>query len=259
MARATARDLVESSPAISLLLADLNPAAAREVGDGLRKARPDAAGGVSERSVDASDARSVREVVRGADVVINSALYYFNLPVMQAALAERVPYVDLGGLFHVTRQQQLLHAEFERAGLTAWARRPGSRTCRPATRRGCSPVSSGSRCTAATRRMPNRPRPGATASTRSSTRRRSRRWSSATGSFASSSRSPSRRRSPSSTRSARRKSTTRSTPRSPRCRSRSRIAACASASSRSTISAPDRLFAELERRGMHTTVTMSDG
>jgi saccharopine dehydrogenase-like NADP-dependent oxidoreductase len=119
MARATARDLVESRPELELVLADLNLAGAQEVARGLRDARPESADRVSELSVDASDVTSVREAIRGSDAVINSALYYFNLTVMEAALAEEVPYVDLGGLFHVTREQLPRSADFERAGVTA--------------------------------------------------------------------------------------------------------------------------------------------
>ena len=36
---------------------------------------------------------------------------------MRAALASGTHYLDLGGLFHVTRQQLKLHAAFRRAGL----------------------------------------------------------------------------------------------------------------------------------------------
>ena len=113
MARATARDLVETRPDVELVLADVNVDAAREVAATLSGAR------VEVRPVDAADLEGVRSVLRGADSVINAAHYYFNVPVMRAALAERVPYVDLGGLFHVTREQLPLDDEFERAGVTA--------------------------------------------------------------------------------------------------------------------------------------------
>ncbi len=118
MARATARDLLDD-PGVELVLADLNLRAAQEVEEGLRRISGAAAAKIRSRGVDAADVDAVRETIRGADVVINAALYYFNLPVMQAALAERVPYLDLGGLFHTTRQQLLLHGVFERAGVTA--------------------------------------------------------------------------------------------------------------------------------------------
>lgn len=119
MARATARDLLDRRPDVALVLADLDLPAARAVEEALRTASRTGAQQISAQRVDAADVDSVRDTIRDADVVINAAVYYFNLSVMHAALAERVPYVDLGGLFHVTRQQLLLHTVFERAGLTA--------------------------------------------------------------------------------------------------------------------------------------------
>ena len=116
MARATARDLLEDRPDVRLVLADLNVDAAESVAAWLE---PVARDRLSTVRADASDVASVRDVIAGADALINAAQYYFNVPVMRAALAERVPYVDLGGLFHVSREQLELHGEFARAGLTA--------------------------------------------------------------------------------------------------------------------------------------------
>ena len=49
---------------------------------------------------------------------------------MDAALEIGAHYADLGGLFHVTKQQLKRDAEFERRGTArrsaAWARRPAS-------------------------------------------------------------------------------------------------------------------------------------
>jgi saccharopine dehydrogenase-like NADP-dependent oxidoreductase len=69
--------------------------------------------------VDARDPASLRRALDGADVVVNAADYRLNLGVMRGALAAGAHYVDLGGLFHVTRQQLELDAEFRAAGLTA--------------------------------------------------------------------------------------------------------------------------------------------
>ena len=52
-------------------------------------------------------------------MVVNAADYRLNLDVMRGALGAGAHYVDLGGLFHVTRQQLELDAEFRAAGLTA--------------------------------------------------------------------------------------------------------------------------------------------
>ncbi len=59
------------------------------------------------------------KVLRGHTVVINSTSHHFNLPVMKAALAAKVHYLDLGGLFHFTRRQLKLNLAFKKKGLTA--------------------------------------------------------------------------------------------------------------------------------------------
>ncbi|HEX8033194.1 MAG TPA: saccharopine dehydrogenase C-terminal domain-containing protein, partial [Ktedonobacterales bacterium] len=50
---------------------------------------------------------------------LNATDYPYNLHVMRAALAARVSYADLGGLFHMTRRQYELDAAFKEAGITA--------------------------------------------------------------------------------------------------------------------------------------------
>jgi saccharopine dehydrogenase-like NADP-dependent oxidoreductase len=69
--------------------------------------------------VDARDPASLSAALEGADVVVNAADYRLNLDVMRGALGAGAHYVDLGGLFHVTRQQLELDARFRAAGLTA--------------------------------------------------------------------------------------------------------------------------------------------
>jgi hypothetical protein len=69
--------------------------------------------------VDAADAESVARALDGTDVVVNCAAYRLNILVMRGALAAGAHYVDLGGLFHVTRLQLELDPEFRAAGLTA--------------------------------------------------------------------------------------------------------------------------------------------
>jgi saccharopine dehydrogenase-like NADP-dependent oxidoreductase len=69
--------------------------------------------------VDARDPGSLASALRGADVVVNAADYRLNLDVMRGALAAGAHYLDLGGLFHVTRKQLALDEEFRGAGLSA--------------------------------------------------------------------------------------------------------------------------------------------
>jgi saccharopine dehydrogenase-like NADP-dependent oxidoreductase len=72
-----------------------------------------------DEHVDARDSASLGRALDGADVVVNAADYRLNLDVMRGALAAGAHYVDLGGLFHVTKQQLELDGEFRDAGLTA--------------------------------------------------------------------------------------------------------------------------------------------
>jgi saccharopine dehydrogenase-like NADP-dependent oxidoreductase len=72
-----------------------------------------------DEHVDARDSKSLARALVGSAVVVNSADYRLNLDVMRGALAAGAHYVDLGGLFHVTRQQLELDREFRDAGLTA--------------------------------------------------------------------------------------------------------------------------------------------
>jgi saccharopine dehydrogenase-like NADP-dependent oxidoreductase len=69
--------------------------------------------------VDARDRASLGRALAGAAVCVNCADYRLNLDVMRGCLGAGTHYVDLGGLFHVTRSQLELDADFESAGLTA--------------------------------------------------------------------------------------------------------------------------------------------
>jgi saccharopine dehydrogenase-like NADP-dependent oxidoreductase len=69
--------------------------------------------------VDARDVESVQEAVAGCDAMVNATQHFWNITVMHAAAAAGVHYTDMGGLFHVTRQQVELDAEFREAGVTA--------------------------------------------------------------------------------------------------------------------------------------------
>jgi saccharopine dehydrogenase-like NADP-dependent oxidoreductase len=69
--------------------------------------------------VDVRDAEQTARSLRGAAVIINCTDYRFNVAVMKAALGAAAHYVDLGGLFHVTREQLKLDDDFKASGLTA--------------------------------------------------------------------------------------------------------------------------------------------
>jgi saccharopine dehydrogenase-like NADP-dependent oxidoreductase len=74
---------------------------------------------VGAEHVDAGDVGAVAEALAGARVCVSCVDYRLNLDVMRGCLAAGAHYVDLGGLFHMTRRQLELDTEFRRAGLTA--------------------------------------------------------------------------------------------------------------------------------------------
>jgi hypothetical protein len=72
-----------------------------------------------EGHIDVRDPASLARGLEGATVCVNCADYRLNLDVMRGALASGAHYVDLGGLFHMTRRQLELDEDFRAAGLTA--------------------------------------------------------------------------------------------------------------------------------------------
>lgn len=113
MGRITVRALTDYTDIEQVIVADYNLPRAEEVVAALTSTN------ASARQVDVTDEQQLRALLHGCDVALNAADYVFNLPVMSACIAERVHYADLGGLFHVSRQQLALHAEAEQAGITA--------------------------------------------------------------------------------------------------------------------------------------------
>lgn len=111
MGRAAVFDLARAGQRVLLLEADR--AAATAVAHAYGRGR------VEVIRADARDPSALARRLRGAAVVINCAPYRLNLPVMDAALRAGCHYIDLGGLFHMTRRQLGLDRRFRRAGLLA--------------------------------------------------------------------------------------------------------------------------------------------
>jgi Saccharopine dehydrogenase NADP binding domain len=108
---AIVRDLAESEEVHALRLLDLDLRRAEEVAldHGLDKAQAYPADATS----------NLAERLAGIDVLVNSAAYRINLAAMSSCLEAGCHYVDLGGLYHVTREQLALSARFEAQGLLA--------------------------------------------------------------------------------------------------------------------------------------------
>jgi len=96
-----------------MMLLDLDSeraaAAAQAHGGGKAAARP----------VDARSVGALAAELTEADVLVNTASYRVNLEAMRACLHARCHYLDLGGLYWMTRRQLQLHEDFQRAGLLA--------------------------------------------------------------------------------------------------------------------------------------------
>jgi saccharopine dehydrogenase-like NADP-dependent oxidoreductase len=107
MGRITTQDFLRTSrDAVHVVIADRNVAAVR----GLP---------VEAVEVDVTDPKSLARVLDGAYATIASLPYRFNLAAMHGALEAGAHYIDLGGLFHVTRQQLELAPQFTRRGVMA--------------------------------------------------------------------------------------------------------------------------------------------
>lgn len=115
MGRAVIYDLARAADVRSIIVADFDKgrayAVAREVGRGKTVGA----------FADVRETSALARLLRACDVVVNCTQYNWNLDVMRAALAARVNYMDLGGLYHVTRKQFALDRDFRRIGRLAIA------------------------------------------------------------------------------------------------------------------------------------------
>lgn len=110
--RCTVRDLARHGLFEDVVAADLDRAAAE------RFAR-EAGGPARAEALDVRDPSALRRLLTGAAVCVNAVQYGFNLEVMAACLDVGVPYLDFGGLFHMTRRQLQWDDRFRAAGLLA--------------------------------------------------------------------------------------------------------------------------------------------
>jgi len=113
MGRAVVHDLAGAREVRDIVVADFDRERAQEV------ARKFGDGKASGLVADVRDTRRLAKVLRGCEVVVNCTQYNWNLEVMRAALAARVHYMDLGGLYHMTKKQFALDRDFRRIGKLA--------------------------------------------------------------------------------------------------------------------------------------------
>ena len=107
-----------------VVLRDLAGVRSRTRGHGRRPAsvRRPSIRECAPRTVDVRDEAATARLLDGHDAVLNCVTYYFNLPMMRAALAARVPYTDLGGLYHGTLEAVRAPRRVRRGGRPGAAR-----------------------------------------------------------------------------------------------------------------------------------------
>jgi len=113
MGRAVVYDLGRARDVKAVAVADFDRDRAYEV------ARTFGRGKARAHFADVRDTQHLAKLAHGYDVLLNCTQYNWNLDVMRAALAARVNYMDLGGLYHMTRKQFALDKDFRRIGRIA--------------------------------------------------------------------------------------------------------------------------------------------
>jgi len=113
MGCATVYDLAQSKNVKQILVADFNLPRAKAVAEQF------GAGKAKAIRADVRDVSALAKFLAGYEAVLNCTQYYWNLQVMKAALAARVHYLDLGGLFYTTRKQLKLNSAFRSIGKLA--------------------------------------------------------------------------------------------------------------------------------------------
>ncbi|HEX9616403.1 MAG TPA: saccharopine dehydrogenase NADP-binding domain-containing protein, partial [Anaerolineales bacterium] len=107
------QDLAGDDRVEEVILADIDYSQARLVADYIENPK------VTVSIFDSRDSEKFEKALQGVDVCLNATVYYANLSVMEMCLKTGVHYLDLGGLFHVTRKQLQLDEAFRAAGLSA--------------------------------------------------------------------------------------------------------------------------------------------
>jgi lysine 6-dehydrogenase len=115
MGRAVVHDLGGAREVQRIVVADFDRGRAHEV------ARKFGRGKARGSFADVRDTARLAGLLRGSDVVVNCTQFHWNLEVMRAALTARNDYMDLGGLYHMTRKQFALDRDFRRIGRIAIA------------------------------------------------------------------------------------------------------------------------------------------
>ena len=115
MGRAVVHDLAGAREVRQIVVGDFDRSRTAEVAGKFGRGRARAV------FADVRKTGELARLLRGCAVVVNCTQYNWNLDVMRAALAARVNYMDLGGLYHMTKKQFSLDRDFREVGRLAIA------------------------------------------------------------------------------------------------------------------------------------------
>jgi len=114
MGRIVVRDLFEFAETDDqIVIGDFDLLKAKALAKSFKDRRVRAA------QIDVRKPRQTVRALRGAFALINCIQHDFNLLVMEAALRAQTHYIDLGGLFHMTKRQLPLDPKFREIGRLA--------------------------------------------------------------------------------------------------------------------------------------------
>ena len=111
--RAVVRYLVGNQDVSQLVIADIQPIKGEDIVAEVSSKK------VSYYDVDINKQDLLIQAMKGFNVVLNASSHEYNLRIMNAALESRVSYIDLGGFYHITKEQLALDDEFAEKRLTA--------------------------------------------------------------------------------------------------------------------------------------------
>lgn len=112
MGRITVHDLYKSTRD-RIIVAGRDGQAAEKFAASFHSAR------VGHAIIDVTQTKKLAQLIMRCSIVINCTQYNLNLHVMRACLIAKKSYLDLGGLFHMTKKQLKLDGKFKKRGLTA--------------------------------------------------------------------------------------------------------------------------------------------
>lgn len=107
------RDLYDSCKDCEIIIAGRDLEKAKKYANSFYDKR------VKYARVDVTNINSTANLLKNSDVCINCVQYYYNLHVMKACLKSKCNYLDLGGLFHMTRKQLKLNNKFKKINKVA--------------------------------------------------------------------------------------------------------------------------------------------